>query len=192
MAFAIVAIVYADEQVKYIGILESTIGIGITIGPVIGSNLYSFCGFKITFIAVGAVILLFTAVITIFMPNTNTIEVEESKIVDESKIQLLHNLNQTNTVSTAEITSDSRTEQGTIYTDERSSAEKKCGYFDAFSDKIIVMQTLCCAYSNIVYCFQEPILSIRLEKGFGLNDVLIGLVFMISAISVVLSSILIP
>ena len=48
--YSIVVITYRSNQLKYLGYLESTIGIGMMIGPFVGSVLYEFFGFEVTFL----------------------------------------------------------------------------------------------------------------------------------------------
>ena len=53
-SYAIITIVYKDNQQKYLGILQTFLGVGMISGPVIGSTLYSFVGFQFTFFGIGA------------------------------------------------------------------------------------------------------------------------------------------
>lgn len=193
MAFAIVALVYKDNQVKYLGIMESTMGIGVMMGPLIGNLLYNIVGFKLTFVIVGIIIVLWSGMVYKFMPSIVSDYSEKTAIKDGSEEAFLWNINEESSDMTQENTLDSDVEQITQKpSNEKVTHQRECGYCDALSDKTIVMLTLWCFYSNIVYWFQEPILSLRLENDFNLNEFMIGLIFMISAFSYVFSSILIP
>ncbi len=43
-----------------IGYIEAVTGVGLIVGPIIGSTLYTFLGFDLTFYLYGIGILLFT------------------------------------------------------------------------------------------------------------------------------------
>ena len=47
-----------------IGYIEAATGVGLIIGPIIGSTLYTFLGFDLTFYLYGLAILLFAIFVT--------------------------------------------------------------------------------------------------------------------------------
>ena len=69
-SYAIVAIVYKDNQQKYLGLLESSQGIGLVAGPAIGSGLYSLFGFQYTFYGVGGIFLILAPCLYLVIPQS--------------------------------------------------------------------------------------------------------------------------
>lgn len=47
-SYAIIAVLYPNDQQKYLGILEASMGVGMLLGPVLGSLLYTLFEFKWT------------------------------------------------------------------------------------------------------------------------------------------------
>jgi DHA1 family solute carrier family 18 vesicular amine transporter 1/2 len=56
-ALAIVATHYKKDRVRTIGMIESSAGIGLLLGPLFGAFLYSFGGYCLPFITTGNIIL---------------------------------------------------------------------------------------------------------------------------------------
>ena len=60
---------YPDDKEVLIGYIEATMGIGLILGPIIGSFLYSLMGFSSTFYIYGCFVGLFAVVITLKAPG---------------------------------------------------------------------------------------------------------------------------
>ena len=56
-SIAIIATNYKKDRVKAIGMLESSSGIGLLLGPLFGAILYSIGGYLLPFFVVGKIIL---------------------------------------------------------------------------------------------------------------------------------------
>ena len=50
LGFSILTIIFAENREKYLGYGETAAGIGLAIGPVIGSSIYSISGYLECFI----------------------------------------------------------------------------------------------------------------------------------------------
>ena len=61
-----------------VGLVEAMTGLGLIVGPIIGSALYSFFGYKQTFFIYGGFLVFLSIIIRIFFP-TNTEREEEIK-----------------------------------------------------------------------------------------------------------------
>lgn len=80
MSYSMLLVVYPDEQVKYLGIVEGGMSLGMLIGPVIGSVAYKYTRFMLTFLIVGGVNLLIALLMYFW---TKTEEKRERKWLEE-------------------------------------------------------------------------------------------------------------
>ena len=60
---------YPERKVEILGLIEAMIGLGLVIGPIIGSTLYSLFGFKGTFYVYGSFEILLGIVMRITLPD---------------------------------------------------------------------------------------------------------------------------
>lgn len=67
--YAIISIVYADKIEKYQGIIEAAMGAGYVIGPFMGSFLYKYLGFEVTFWVFSALLSFQGLVFLLFFPQ---------------------------------------------------------------------------------------------------------------------------
>lgn len=166
-------------------------GVGLTIGPFMGSGLYELFGFNFTFILIGCFLFWFAFVVNFWVPRGKH-DIE----MDSIPIEQLEKLNSSSRDEEIVVDSNQEKAENKIHIDHemalKHSNEKKCGYMDGFSDKIIFLSMLVAFYSYFVYWFQEPILALRLEKDYQMSDFEIGLFFMISAVSYIVSWIAVP
>ena len=73
-SYAIITIVYKDNKQKYLGILQTFLGVGMITGPLIGSTLYTFAGFQTTFFGIGATFICLVPILVFAIPNTVNIK----------------------------------------------------------------------------------------------------------------------
>lgn len=69
IGFSVVTIEFPEDQDKYIGWAEAAIGIGLVLGPVLGSFLFNFVGYTITFLVFGALLLIGAIMIQVLLPS---------------------------------------------------------------------------------------------------------------------------
>lgn len=176
-AYSTVSILYPHNRMTYVIILESMIGVGLALGPLIGTIFYNFEGFEHTFIIVGTLLLI----VSIFVPMA---------LKDPQQILEPENNEDLERLLDEEIMPE---EKPLSKQSKRSSlvSVQSIGFRDAFSNTIFVMWAIAAFYSQFVYTFQEPILSTRLSDS-GLSDVMVGLFYMISAISCTLALVIVP
>lgn len=55
-SFAIISTQYKKERVKVVGLLESSAGVGLLLGPFVGAILYSIGGYMLPFFVTGILI----------------------------------------------------------------------------------------------------------------------------------------
>lgn len=56
---------FPEQREEYMGYCESAVGVGLMIGPVLGSLVYGWVGYECTFYVFGSVI--FAGLCTVFM-----------------------------------------------------------------------------------------------------------------------------
>ena len=58
-SYSFASLIYPDKEKmeSAISMLEATSGIGLILGPIIGSSIYTAVGFKWTFVILGAILL---------------------------------------------------------------------------------------------------------------------------------------
>ena len=67
--FSIVGTIFADEKDVYIGYIEASIGVGLLVGPPLGSIVYGFAGYAWTFYTFAILIAISTVFSSLFLPN---------------------------------------------------------------------------------------------------------------------------
>ena len=75
---------YPDDVEKVIGLLEAIVGIGCTSGPVFGSLVYEFLGFKWTFLAFG-MLQAPTAVLACFLRKNTQVKSKQANEEGEDR-----------------------------------------------------------------------------------------------------------
>ena len=60
---------FPEKQERVIGLLEAMAGLGLIVGPIIGSVLYSFLGFEKTFFVYGGIELVLAVIIRFNVPD---------------------------------------------------------------------------------------------------------------------------
>ena len=69
-----------------VGWLEALTGLGLIVGPIIGSLLYSALGFKHAFFIYGAFLVMLSIVIKINFPKQNITEESEGEYFETTEI----------------------------------------------------------------------------------------------------------
>lgn len=77
--FSLSALIYKEHQTAVIGYLETSCGIGLTIGPVLGSLLYEWLGYRGPFLFYGTVFLVFSLLLKKILPASTDVRVEDIK-----------------------------------------------------------------------------------------------------------------
>ena len=89
--YAFVSTAFPDNVESLISILESIVGIGCTMGPVLGSITYSALGFKDTFFIFGGALAPAALMILIFLPSPS--QVKEKNEMRDRGVSLNHDNN---------------------------------------------------------------------------------------------------
>lgn len=70
LGYAVITIEFPLEKEKYLGWAEAATGIGLVMGPFIGSILFRFLKYRYTFIVFGGLIGIGGIVLKFLLPNT--------------------------------------------------------------------------------------------------------------------------
>jgi DHA3 family macrolide efflux protein-like MFS transporter len=65
----IITMVYPDKQEKYLGFYNMSIGVGTCAGPVLGSLIYSFIGYNMTFVCFSVLIFTSFVIAVVMVPS---------------------------------------------------------------------------------------------------------------------------
>ena len=67
-SFSIIVIASKEEKEKYISILETLNGLSLSLGPIVGSFLYSFGGYFFTFAFMALILLICSLLVKFTLP----------------------------------------------------------------------------------------------------------------------------
>lgn len=165
-SYAIVSILYPDGQQKYLGILEASMGLGLVVGPVIGSILYTFVEFQGTFYSIGCIFLISVVILIWAIPQT--VNKTDEKKTDFPSDQL------------EEVTPKKNGET-------KAQEDIAIKYSEVLKQRIFVCSSVAAFFGYFGYSFMEPVLAIRLMD-FELSEFWIGAFFCINAVGYVLGS----
>ena len=161
-SYAIVAITFPEEQQRYLGFLEASMGVGLLVGPVAGSILYSTLGFKATFFWIGVTFISLAPLLRFVIP----------KSVDDHDISSLSGIeNSMSLVRSFSLDPGPRTIK----------------YSELFSRKVFVFTAVAAFFSYFQSWYLEPVLALRITE-FGVSSLFIGFFFALSPITYVMVS----
>jgi len=68
-SYSIVTIEFPNQREVYIGYCQTSVGLGLLMGPVIGTTIYKFAKYELTFYILGAVLICSLGVAIWLLPN---------------------------------------------------------------------------------------------------------------------------
>lgn len=69
-SYAVISILYTNNQEKYLGIIEASSALGCLVGPVVGSLFYELIGFAGTFYIIGGIFIIIFPILLKVIPST--------------------------------------------------------------------------------------------------------------------------
>lgn len=69
IVFSMITTEFTDDADKYIGWAETAAGMGLTIGPLIGTFLYHFTTYMWTFVIYGTILLVSSLIMFFILPS---------------------------------------------------------------------------------------------------------------------------
>ena len=153
---------YPDKKEALVGYLEAVTGVGLILGPLIGSFLYSYGGFSFTFYAFGSLFIVFSMFINFIIPSkVNHVQPDIRADLDGYRI----------------LNSSKR-------------FKKPIGYLTLLKETRFIFAAFSAALGYFLYGFMEPILAFRLDQ-FNLSQLQIGLFFTILPVFYIPTSIVV-
>ena len=131
-AASILIIINHEQKVQYLGYYECMLNFGNSIGPIVGSILYSLVGYLYMFMIIGSLFVLFIPLLKITMPSGVDDNQDTSDLIQNHQ----------------ESSNENNFEE--------------ISYFKILSDPIIVLALLSQVLFSISFCYFEPVLSFRL------------------------------
>ena len=162
-SYAIVSVSFPNDQEKYIALIETAVGVGLILGPVIGSSVYAISGFSSTFFIIGGVFLFLTPILYVLIPNSidkneNVVETDvEKRIHQYEELQPL------------------------------DSTTTKVSFTKLLWTRRFLLGSMGGMMANFMYCYMEPVLAFRISQ-FDISSFAIGMFFSIQPISYIFVS----
>jgi MFS family permease len=154
---------FPEEQEKYIALIETAVGVGLILGPVIGSSIYAFAGFSWTFFIIGSVFLILTPILYILIPDSINKNDDHVETHIERKIH--------------EFEDSQPTRNNKI----------KVSFFKLLTTRRFLIASMGGMMSNFMYTYMEPVLAFRISQ-FNVSAFQIGMFFSIQPISYIILS----
>ena len=157
---------YPEDIEKVISIMETAIGIGCSLGPVLGSLVYSWLGYAWAFLLFG-IAMVPPAVLLLFLKRPrDLVKARDATQADEELISR----------GDSEALREKRS--NVSGDDMRTEGLQKVTYGQLICMPRVIFAALSATMNYIVYCALEPTLTLRLED-YGLAQTQKGLVFTI-------------
>jgi MFS family permease len=67
--YSVVTLEFPGKREEYIGYCEGAIGIGLMVGPVMGSFLFGAMGYEYTFLTISGILFVFTVIVCFMLPG---------------------------------------------------------------------------------------------------------------------------
>jgi MFS family permease len=160
-SYAVISMSFPQEQEKYIALMQTAIGSGLILGPVMGTFLYAIFGFSGTFFLIGVVFIFLTFSLSFLIPQS----IDKKDDVETPIERRMSRYEENVMVHTAEKISFCK-----LITTMRFTLGGMAGMMAVF-----------------MLCYMEPVLAFRLEE-FKIDAFYIGTFFSIQPISYVILS----
>ena len=201
-SYAIIAIIFKDNQQKYLGYLESSMGVGLITGPMIGSAIYSLFGFEATFFVIGGIFIILAPLLFFVIPKSVNEKDQDadysashsgfiryssaiyrvSSRVSHRAIQLAHKSDFGEKDSPLLI---ARREKN-----NKNAPKEPVKYYKVLLRPIFLTTSLATFLSYFWSCYMEPVMALRLDE-FDLSPFWIGAFFSIASLMYTISSLMV-
>lgn len=154
---------FPDEQEKYIALIETAVGVGLILGPVIGSSIYAIFGFSATFFVIGFVFLVLTPILYTLIPNS--IDMQDGPTEGDQE----------------------RTAGDYQRLENEGDSNIRVSFCKLLCTRRFLIASMGGMMSNFMYTYMEPVLAFRIAE-FDVSKFQIGMFFSIQPISYIILS----
>ncbi|CDW74258.1 permeases of the major facilitator superfamily [Stylonychia lemnae] len=186
ISFSLITIEFAEDQEKYLGWAEAATGMGLAIGPTLGSLVYEEVGYLYTFIIFGGLLLLGVIQIFFTLPRRLNDGYSQSQDVtqERSKFEIIRNNSDDSYMNKIRILDNSNPKNETIkvtipFEGNDSLSEKEVTYGMFIKNPRCLITLIGCSMVNILIDFLNSILSVQLKNYYTLSEAYIGFIFAI-------------
>lgn len=169
---------YPENKDAMVGYIEAVTGIGLILGPLIGSFLYSLGGYRFIFFSFGGLFVFLSFFVNAIFPAT----VDKTSSSEQSSREDAYQQPQGEDESDAYVNADREIniEYGEAERDSGHINRKtyKIGTFELLKNPRYFFAATTGALGYFLYDFMPPILAFRLQD-FNLSQVEIGLFFIV-------------
>lgn len=143
--------------------IETAVGVGLILGPVIGSSIYALAGFSYTFFIIGGAFIILTPLLYILIPDSIN---KRDNDVETDVEKRLH-----------------------MYEEMKPPVEdhSKVSFCRLLTNRKFLLASMGGMMANFMYCFMEPVLAFRISE-FDISPFAIGMFFSIQPISYIIVS----
>ena len=149
-------------------------GLGLIVGPIIGSTLYSLLGYAHTFFIYGSFLIFLSFIIKLNFPGENEVDSE----YDDNFVGSQQRLYEDDLSSFKNDLTPKKRRESDLEDDDLIPESEKVSIMKLLCSARFTMAALSSALCYFTYSFMEPILAERLVD-FDLNSMQIGLFFAI-------------
>ena len=173
-AYSFAAQAYPEDIDKAVATMETAIGIGGAIGPMLGSIVYGWLGFSWTFLVFGAAMIP-SVILLNFISSPRDVMMNEEPPVDDG----------------SQSARSARSFRESVHLSARGMKREQLGYGKLACQPRVIFAALAATVSYIAYCALDPTLVLRLAD-YGLDQSQKGLVFTIMPTMYMVSTIATP
>lgn len=152
---------YPDNASNLIGLVQTFTGLGMLMGPILGSALYAAGGFQLPFFFCGGLLFLLTFLIGCILKSDRGND-KANTADEEEAIKATHSVSSLPAVDTS--------------------------FFGVLKKFPVLASALCMSISLMCLTFKEPLLQLRLLDA-GISDWMIGIIFSFDTITYTLTSV---
>lgn len=148
--YSIVAVSFKDKKQKYLMILEASQGVGLIIGPILGTLLNQYACFESTFSRIGSSVMILVFVLIYYVPSS--VDIKDKDILTSQKC-------------------DSKSQMAL-------ENKKPISYISLMLNKSFFMISFIAFISYFHAWYTEPLLAIRFME-FNISELTLGVLFSI-------------
>ena len=157
LAYSLVTIEFPDKREEYMGYCESAVGVGLMIGPVLGSFIFGLCGYEKTFYVFGTIIGIGLIVVFFLLPPRLNKNVMPSSVHDANREK---NANADGSKKSLNVSRDHEEEEG----------RKPVTFVMILKNRRAMVAAVSSMFAMIFMLFYDSILSDRLKYSFGVGE----------------------